>query len=262
MTTWASLSPRNQAAAAATPAGHTRAVVDGGGPGARIGQRCHLNGLLIEAGADLARVPAPPAGVTEICPSRHFVRQQPAQQIEPLLAQRGVVQYGAGGDHGLGKRRHCRTPGGPRAMARRRRRVGRAMAAAASTSSARAGAWSGWTPSSSAAPRAAKAMARGQTDRWSGRLGQQTGGRRCGLRRRRHGRRQCRDPRSLSPTHPRPGAGPPSGRGGSSGCGSLRSRPGRRPGSAGPGGPGARRAGSPAGSRAAATRTRAMSSVQ
>ncbi len=92
-----------------------------------------------------------------------FAVEQPFQEVQPVLEERGTTERRTRGDHGLRDGGVCvgETSLGPRPHGR----PGTAMVSAASESSERADAWSGSKLRTSAAPNAANAMALGHVDR-------------------------------------------------------------------------------------------------
>ena len=92
----------NQAAAARTLSGQIAVGVDGGGTRACVGERGHLDRLLIEPGPGVLRTSARDRGWREMAVGR-FVFDQPGQQIQAALPQRSVFERNARGDHRLGE---------------------------------------------------------------------------------------------------------------------------------------------------------------
>ena len=154
--------PSNHSTASARPATSV-------GPGqperprAGIGHRCHLDRLLVELRAR-SPGPRPPTPVTERCPRACLEIEQPVRaSSSPRSQVAGPVERGPGGDHRLGDRGVGvgKPRLGPAPVAGRER----PDHVEASASSARAARGPGSTPSTSAAPSAAKAIARGHGDR-------------------------------------------------------------------------------------------------
>ena len=147
------------------PSGQTGLRVDGRGAGARVGEGGHLDRLLIEARAGRPPVPRPADRGDRQVAVGGLVVEQPLQQVQAALAQRRsssatpAAIIASGEDRvGVGQTRLRPGPVGVAVGLRRRRRRSRRGACVPPR-------WPGSTASSSAAPRAANAIARGHGDR-------------------------------------------------------------------------------------------------